>query len=67
MVLTFYPTSRGSKECVRTECLLAWCSMFHSLKFDMQNDYFKKKVLVEGVFVGKIFAAMLLYALFPLI
>ena len=30
----------GLRVSVRIEHLLAWCSRFHSLLFDMQHDYF---------------------------
>ena len=57
--------------CVMTAYLLSWCSVLNSLKFDMQHDYFQKKDIVlpfdptpwvGGVFLGKIFATMLLPA-----
>ena len=33
---------RGQMVCVRTENVLARCSMLHCLEFDMQHDYFQK-------------------------
>ena len=34
---------QGPRVCVRTECVLKWCSMLTSLVFEMQHDYFQKK------------------------
>ena len=58
--------------CVRTEYVLAWCSML--LSFDL-SDYFQKKNIltfdhapgVEGVRKDRICVCMVVYAPFPLI
>ena len=43
-VLTFLPDPTGRMSvCVRTEYMLALCSMPHYLSFDMHHDYFQKK------------------------
>ena len=56
--------------------MLAWCSMLHSLKFDMQHDHALKKLntdpLTRVVNQGwgsarEIFATKLLLLYFPLI
>ena len=66
-----HPRDRG---CVRTEYVIAWCYILHSLYFDMQGVYFQIFFLtfdpspgVNVVSIGKIFATMLMHASFPII
>ena len=65
-----------TRVCVRTEYLLSWCSMLILFNLICNITTLKKVFLtltpppgspgVEGLFVGKIFATMLLHASFPL-
>ena len=55
--------------------MLAWCSMLHSLYFDVQHDYLQNKNVltfdptpgVKSVCKDRICACMLLHFSFPLI
>ena len=33
---------QGPRLCVRTKCVLTWCSLFDSFLFDVPYDYFQK-------------------------
>ena len=44
-ILDLLTPTQGSMVCVRTVAyLLSWCSVLNSLSFDMQHDYFQKKI-----------------------
>ena len=62
----------GLRMCVRAEYMLAWCSMLHTILFDLQRDYFSKNdfhpiIGVKWFCKDGICSCMVLCAKLPLI